>query len=209
MMSNRRKVLWIALAAGAAIALGITGYAQWFKDRPTRHFAVVKSGVLYRGGQPDQRGMREIISRYGIKTVVNLRGPRPGDSWYPVEKKVCKEAGLRMVDLHIGSLSTAQTGLKEFLEMATDPKCQPVFVHCEAGSARTGFAVAAYRIAVEGWKYDAAVADAKKFNFNAEANPNNREYDRLLKSLGAGADWHKLGGEAESRPTTTSQAAHP
>jgi protein tyrosine/serine phosphatase len=44
-----------------------------------------------------------------------------------------------------------------FLKAAIDPKLQPVFVHCEHGSDRTGVCIASYRIAVQGWsKADAA-----------------------------------------------------
>ncbi len=39
----------------------------------------------------------------------------------------------------------------KFLRIATTPAMQPVLVHCEHGSDRTGTMVAIYRIAFEGW----------------------------------------------------------
>ncbi len=46
-----------------------------------------------------------------------------------------------------------------FLKTATDPKLQPVFVHCEHGSDRTGVCVAAYRIVVQGWSKPDAIRE--------------------------------------------------
>ena len=46
---------------------------------------------------------------------------------------------------------------------ATNPANEPCYFHCEAGQGRTGVMAAAYRIAVEGWSGDAALAEAKQF----------------------------------------------
>ena len=40
--------------------------------------------------------------------------------------------------------------------MATTPELQPVLVHCQHGSDRTGTMVAIYRIAYEGWSKEEA-----------------------------------------------------
>ena len=47
--------------------------------------------------------------------------------------------------------------------MSTNPKNSPCYVHCEAGKGRTGVAVASYRMAVEGWPPQKAIAEAAKF----------------------------------------------
>jgi hypothetical protein len=50
--------------------------------------------------------------------------------------------------------------MRRFLEIATDPTKQPVYVHCKLGADRTGVAVAVYRVCVEGWtKEDANRGD--------------------------------------------------
>jgi len=39
----------------------------------------------------------------------------------------------------------------KFLRIATTPELQPVLVHCQHGSDRTGTMVAIYRITQDGW----------------------------------------------------------
>ena len=46
-----------------------------------------------------------------------------------------------------------------FLEVATDEARVPVFVHCLHGADRTGVVVGAYRVVVQGWSREEAVAE--------------------------------------------------
>jgi tyrosine-protein phosphatase SIW14 len=44
-----------------------------------------------------------------------------------------------------------------FLRIATDPTKQPVFLHCQHGSDRTGTMIAVYRMTVDGWTVNEAI----------------------------------------------------
>jgi hypothetical protein len=44
-------------------------------DSPVANFGVVLEDILYRGGQPNENGLRWLASQ-GVKTIVNLRDPR-------------------------------------------------------------------------------------------------------------------------------------
>ncbi|MCY2932325.1 MAG: tyrosine-protein phosphatase [Planctomycetota bacterium] len=170
-----------ALVAVAASAAG-GGAAYWWKDYPVHHFAVVKEGVLYRSGQPDPGQLRLLVSRYGIRTVVNLRGLRSDDPWWRAEAAFCGRQGLRVLNMEMGEAPLAEANIKEFLDIVRDPANRPVLVHCEAGSVRTGFAVAAYRIACEGWSYPKAMAEAAEFHLHLDKEAY-REFEETLRGL--------------------------
>jgi len=187
-MPRRTKLLITSIGLVIVVlATALILLSNW----PVHHFAVVRAGVLYRGGQPDTAALDGIITKYGIKTDVNLRGTDRWAKWWLDERRVCEKHGVRMVDIPLADPDHVSSGLKEFLAVVTDPASQPVFVHCEAGSARTGYAVAAYRIVVEKWPYDRALREAKSFRFNPDVNLNP-EYCKVLQSLASGLDWHKL-----------------
>jgi hypothetical protein len=201
-MSRKNIIVLVGIALlVSCLALAMLVLSDW----PVHHFDVVRAGVLYRGGQPDAAALDGIITKYAIKTDVNLRGADRWSAWWQEERRVCEKRGVRMVDIPLADPDKVSSGLKEFLVIVTDPASQPVFVHCEAGSARTGYAVAAYRIVVEKWPYDRALREAESFRFNPDVNLNP-EYCKVLQALASGLDWHKLpdAPSLESTSATTS-----
>jgi len=74
--------------------------------------------------------------------------------------------------------------LRIIVETITDSKSQPVFIHCELGSSRTGIAVAAYRVVARGWSYETALAESQKFKNCMESG-----YVAYLKQLADGEGW--------------------
>ncbi len=106
---------------------------------------------LYRGAQPLPEGYAE-LKKLGIKTDVNLRSAHS-------EEAEAKAAGLGYVSIPMHAWHAEDEDVVAFLEAVTDPKLQPVFVHCEHGSDRTGVCVAAYRIVVQGWSKPDAIRE--------------------------------------------------
>jgi len=122
-----------------------------------RNFAKV-SPALWRGAQPTREGFCNLQAA-GVKTIVNLRydhddlpflaGTRLGyfwmkaHAWHPEEEDLVK-----------------------FLRVLGDKNNWPVFVHCAAGSDRTGYSVATYRIVIEGWAADDAIYEMFGFGFH-------------------------------------------
>ncbi len=112
---------------------------------------------LFRGAQPDDEGFAQ-LKALGIKTVVNLRSVRS-------DRSECRKHGLDYVKIPMKAWHAKDKSLIRFLEVATDPSRQPVFVHCKHGADRTGTAVAIYRMVVQGWSKDEAIAEMTRGGF--------------------------------------------
>jgi len=171
------RVIILALAAGGA-ALAIWGAIDHFRNWPVHHFGVVKPGVLYRSAQPTAAGWRALKKEYGIRAVVDLRGDEPDKQWSILQRDFCKENGIKLVRVPIGPERLTDEEFKVLMGTLTDPNCQPALVHCELGKLRTGVVVAAYRIAVDGWSRERALAESRQYKPDL-----NRGYEEYLGEL--------------------------
>ncbi len=59
----------------------------------------VKAGELYRSGQMNDVELIDAVSRYGIKTLINLRGAHPGEQWWDEENAVAVQYQLNYVNI--------------------------------------------------------------------------------------------------------------
>jgi hypothetical protein len=110
---------------------------------------------LARGSAVDARGLAALQAR-GFRSIVNLREEDDSDA---APARALGMASLRLVITDQTAPTTAQ--MKQFLDFVTKPANQPAYVHCYAGVGRTGVAVACYRMAVQGWPVQRALAEAK------------------------------------------------
>jgi len=188
-MKLSRKSIIIVIAI--VVIAGAGGDLWYIHTHPVHHFAEVDPGILYRSGQPDEAQFALLAERYHLRTVVNLRGTEGNAPWYVVEQKFCADHHLNLVTLTLIDREHIRSNLRQFLAVMEDAANRPVLVHCEAGSARTGFAVAAYRLVFQKWTVDQALAEAAKYRFDPVKNLNP-EYVKILRDLAAGTDWHKL-----------------
>lgn len=103
-------------------------------------------GGLFRSSQPSPGQIRKYQRRYGIKTIVNLRGA--DDSLrYALEAQTCRELGIKLVDFKgILSRSAPELDAIERAEAMFDSIEYPALIHCKSGADRAGFAAALYRI---------------------------------------------------------------
>lgn len=122
-----------------------------------KSFAQVSEG-LYRGAQPTAEGMQE-LAKLGIKTVVNLRT-------FHSDRDELRGTGLRYAHIHCKTWHPEEEDVVRFLSILRDPANQPVFVHCQYGSDRTGMMVAAYRVVEQGWTRERATEELPRFGFH-------------------------------------------
>jgi protein tyrosine/serine phosphatase len=159
--AKRRMMKWLLVAANVIIlvVVGVSAANHLLQARALpRHFHVVEPGRLYRSGQPTPEQLANIIKQHGIRTVVNLRGPEV--TGYVDDAPTAQEYGACVVSLPISSIKPlSEDQLATLRRIYEDPRNYPILVHCEAGRARTGVAVALWRIERQGWAPAKAVEE--------------------------------------------------
>lgn len=158
-MTLRSSLRFVASAAAFVLAvyLGIIAYQKIL--RFGGNFHVVVSDQLYRSAQLSPSALDDYIREYGIKTVLNLRGPAPDKEWYVDEKRVAESNGLAMIDF--GMSATQQLTSYRAVELISTMKNaqKPILVHCLDGADRTGLVSVIYANQIAG--VDAKTAEGQ------------------------------------------------
>jgi protein tyrosine/serine phosphatase len=123
----------------------------------TANVHTVEPGLLVRGSQPDEAGFRTLQQVYGIRTVVNLN-----DATAEREGPIVTGLGMKYVALPSNAWRPDTAKVLAFLK-TVEAGDGPVYVHCQHGMDRTGFAVAAYRVAVQDWDADRAMTELRSY----------------------------------------------
>ncbi len=136
---------------------------------------------LYRGADADAVGYRT-LKLMGVRTIVDLQE-------FHSDRQALQGLGLRYVHIPMNPSELDDDEVAAFLQVVRDPDCQPVFVHCKAGSDRTGTVVAIYRVMEQHWPPEQAALELPRFGFHEIFVPLQeylRELDRgKLNSLAA------------------------
>ena len=160
----RRQVIVFALASVLALIGGCSTVAPAAAGRRPENWAspvAASPGLpnlhrvnssLYRSAQPTKEGVVFLDAQASlanadrpIKTVVSLRAFNDDAPLVPTV------SGLRLEQIRFKTWHPEDEDVVKFLRIATTPALQPVLVHCQHGSDRTGTMVAIYRIAFEDW----------------------------------------------------------
>lgn len=123
--------------------------------------------ILIRTPQPDSDDLEELHDRFGVQTVINLRGEKPGESWYEEERRGVARIGARWIHLRTSGKSEPSPELVErFFELVQDRENWPIVVHCQGGIHRTGLWSALYRIQFQGWSPERAIDEMEDLYFD-------------------------------------------
>ena len=162
MGARGRPLLALALVLAASSTLSSAGCA-----RTLYNFGEVEPGKLLRSAQPSPLFLRWVSARHGVRTLINLRGRTPG-----FESRFAAENGIRLFSFDLSaSHPPTQADVDRFLAILDDPTSYPILVHCRQGVDRTGYMLALYRLARDGWPADRALAEMRAFRQLELLNP--------------------------------------
>lgn len=137
-------------------------YGEQSGDLPNFHEV---HPFLYRGGQPTEAGLKK-LKEMGITTIIDLRG---SPEMVFDERKAATALGLKCINLPMSSKAPTKEQVRTFLETVEEAQKQPdkskVFVHCAHGSDRTGCMVGLWRVTHDGWNYDQAYKEMRRYWF--------------------------------------------
>jgi undecaprenyl-diphosphatase len=150
-MSFLRKKILVFVVVPIAVVFASIGMFLNYSN-----FHVVSKGVLYRSKQLTGNQLDHFIRKYGIKTVINLRGESAGDKWYQEEINIIKKDSISHLDIHISAVRyVPPQKVDSILKVALSAR-KPILVHCQGGADRTGLFCAAWKYKVE--KYSSSIA---------------------------------------------------
>jgi hypothetical protein len=114
---------------------------------------------LYRGGQPGIKGIAA-LKKMDMDIVVDMRGGHNRKEQAELEKH-----RMRYVSIPWHCPLPRDKPFARFLKLIQQNPKKKIFVHCRLGDDRTGMAIAAYRMADEGWSAEEAMTEMKRFGF--------------------------------------------
>jgi len=161
----RRLTLYSLLAGGLWV---VAGDDKPGKPKRPKHWAnvVTVKGVpnlhkvsdqLYRSAQPTAEGMAN-LHKMGIETIITLRT-------FHSDRDEIGETGLAYEHIYMKAWHPAEEDVVRFLQIVTNPRRQPVLLHCRHGADRTGTMCALYRILVQGWSKEEALLEMRQGSF--------------------------------------------
>ncbi len=124
-----------------------------FRDAALGHFHVVVASKAYRSALPQKARLERWVARYGIRTIINLRGASPND---PYREERIYPAGMARVNIPFAvTKMPSALHMRELVE-AIEESPGPILLHCHSGIDRTGMASVIAAMALGGKDYDSA-----------------------------------------------------
>ena len=142
----------MSFIAPAGARRGVVDWAELiFKDhgflRLYWHNEHEIASGMWRCNQPSPGRIRTAADR-GIKTIINLRGPRADGGWR-LEAEACATYGLTLMDFTARSRAAPDKQMLHAAEALFTEMNLPAMMHCKSGADRAGLMAALYLLIVE------------------------------------------------------------
>ena len=148
---NFRRAAGIALALLLALLLFLA-YIGVFGG----NVHVVQEGRVYRSAQLTGvgiqsesarlagHGLADVLEKYHIRTVINLRVKSEDANWYFAETAISRSHNAAHIDIPLSAVRMPPPESLRELLAAFDSAPYPIIYHCQAGADRTGLVSAIY-----------------------------------------------------------------
>ncbi len=168
----------------AVVAGGVWLWEAALKERTfPKRFGVVEAGSIYRSGQMHPSLVRRTLQTNDIDEVVSLIDTAAADDEDlqadAAEQEACRALG---IERRVFPLAGDGTGDIESYAQALASVTEAtragrrILGHCSAGTQRTGGAVAAYRVLVQGWEPSRACAEMAEYGWDPAQDRAVLEY---------------------------------
>ncbi|MCF7800246.1 tyrosine-protein phosphatase [Candidatus Babeliales bacterium] len=115
------------------------------------NFYTVEKNKLYRSKQLDASTLKFYIKKFGIKTVVNLRGENKNRRWWQREYQATRDLNINFFNIPMSAMwMTSREHLKKLFDIYDDQSLYPILIHCQGGADRTGEAAALWVLEKQG-----------------------------------------------------------
>jgi protein tyrosine/serine phosphatase len=124
------------------------GAIYWFAEEQG-NFHTITAGEAYRSAQLDPDEFAYYISKYHIRSILNLRGKNEAREWYRSELKFSQANNVSHYDI---SLSAGKEPTKEDVQALLQifsHASRPLLIHCQAGADRSGLVAAMWKTVVD------------------------------------------------------------
>ncbi len=156
------------------------------------NFRQVGGSDVYRMAQPDAEALARITERYGIVSLLNLRGANPDKAWYRQETEAAKRLGLEMRDIPLSSRELPDFRTMARLVESLTGMPRPLLVHCQHGRDRSGLAAIILRLLAADGTLEQAWAEVSIWRGVIHSDSVGRrflaQYQRWLAAKGRGHD---------------------
>ncbi len=177
----------------AAIVVAVVGggVGLWFgvlRERfVAKRFGEVTASI-HRSGQISEYMVGTVLEEHGIQRIVDLTEPEYAPPGKVKEREVAKAKGIEVLNYPLVGDGTGDVDLYAKAVAAlieAEERHEPTLVHCAAGSYRTSGVVACFRILYQGWTREAALEEAKGYDWDPSKPELPRFLDENLETIRA------------------------
>lgn len=144
---RRSKFFIPALSFFLLLMVLAVAYLLYMEEQGNFH--AITPGEAYRSAQMDRDELEYYITKYGIRTIINLRGKNLDKSWYVDELDISRALGVAHYDISLAaSRELSSDDVHKIVEIfKTAPR--PVLIHCQSGADRSGLVAAMWKVIVD------------------------------------------------------------